>query len=634
MAQGEFILYNLNKSVPQAHQLNPAFAPDAKVVVGLPVLSSSHVSVDMDKLNFNTVFTESSEQVLTVDFDNLSSALGEKNNFSVKTDLQLFFLGLNIKNNFFSLAVNERMDSWFRYSKDVVDLAIYGNGDERTFGRNVSFDQMKLKQNFYHEVALGFSRSFMDKLRVGARIKFLSGVINSQTDQLQGYIRTDTDSIHIAGSSLRFNNSGVTYFANGGEVLPLLENTMPFVGGNSGLGFDFGASYQINEKISVSASMTDIGYINWKENTSSYQLNDINYSFKGFDLLDLINDGDGESDFLQNELDSLESIFEVNELDNITYKSSLTSNFYIGGDYALAKNHHVGAQVYGRIIEGNISPEFAAYYNLKVGRVLNTVFNAGFRNGKLSSVGAGMSVDLGPVQLYATTESVTSLLKPDAASMLDARVGLNLVFGKKKKKQLVEEKSEEEELLAKEEAEEEVEPQELDNSIDQGNVSESKNMAPVAIPVAAAAAASIIEKPVEEPTGNLSSEKDEVVEEQFDALAATENANPKPKNEVVKDKPASKVVVIKQGDHKDELSLGHYIVVGAFLSKTNAEKYSNRLKAKGYSNEYGFLTKKDYYYVTVFKTNGNADEARAVRDDFRKKDEFLFPDSWLLSVVE
>jgi hypothetical protein len=74
--------------------------------------------------------------------------------------------------------------------------------------------------------------------------------------------------------------------------------------------------------------------------------------------------------------------------------------------------------------------------------------------------------------------------------------------------------------------------------------------------------------------------------------------------------------------------------VGAFLSRDNAKNYSNRLKAKGYDNEFGFLTAKEFYYVTVYKNNGDIEKAREVRNEFRQKKDFLFPDSWLLSVVK
>ena len=94
------------------------------------------------------------------------------------------------------------------------------------------------------------------------------------------------------------------------------------------------------------------------------------------------------------------------------------------------------------------------------------------------------------------------------------------------------------------------------------------------------------------------------------------------------------VVVVQQGNHADEFATGHYIVVGAFLSRANAAKYSNSLKAKGYDNEFAFLTAKDFYYVTVYKNLGDIETARSVRNEYRQKSDFLFPDAWLLSVVK
>jgi len=593
--QGEFSLYTLNRTVPQAHQLNPAFHPNGKIVIGLPVISSTHLSVDMDQLSFNQVFTRSAEQSLIVDFDNISSQLRDKNNFSVNSDIQLFFLGLNLNDNFFSLAINDRISSWMVYSKDFVDLAIYGNGDSKTFGRNLSFDKMLLRQSLYHEIALGYARTINKKLSIGARVKVLSGVINSQTEQMNGYIRTDSDSIHIQTSDITFRNSGYGLLSDDRDILSIYRSTLPFVSGNSGFGLDIGGQYQLNDKINLSASVTDLGYINWKENTKSYSFKNTTYSFKGFDVVDLINNGNGGNNLLQNELDSLENMFSPDELEGISYKSSLVSNFYTGFDYKLADKHHVGAQVYGKIANGNVTPEFGVYYNIKLGNIVNAVVNASFRNGKIHAAGVGASVDLGPIQIYGTTESVTSLINPEAASMLDARVGINLIFGKKKKPKKEEiaaeaEKAEEETV---DEIQEEVEPEEAEPK---AAAETQTNVLPVAILV-----------------------KESVPEE---TLVETEPVIDTP------------VVVVKQGNHKDELALGHYIVVGAFLSPSNAQNYSDELKSKGFDNQFGFLTEKDFYYVTVYKTSGDLEKAKKIRNDYRKKRDFLFPDTWLLSVVE
>lgn len=607
--QGEFSLYNLNRTVPQAHQLNPAFYPDAKIVIGLPVISSTHLSVDMDQLSFNQVFTESAEQSLTVDFDNISSQLREKNNFSVQSDIQLFFLGLNLNDNFFSLAINDRISSWMVYSKDLADLAIYGNGDSRTFGRNLSLDNMLLRQNLYHEIALGFAKSINQKISVGARVKFLFGVLNSQTEQMNGYIRTDSDSIHLSNTNITFRSSGYDYLSDDRDILSIYRSTLPLTNGNNGFGLDLGVEYQVTDRINISASVTDLGYINWKENTQSYSINADAYSFKGFDIVDLINNDGGNNNFFQNELDSLKNMFTPEELEGISYKSSLTSNFYTGFDYKLADKHHVGVQAYSKMANGNITPEFGAYYNIQLGQVFNAVVNASFRNGKIHAAGIGASVNLGPIQIYGTTESITSLINPEAATLLDARFGINLIFGRKKKAKKEEVVEEQEEIIPVEDSlvESSAIPEEVETEVIESVAEES-------IPIQAAAIAAVAMPEVDPIPEEIVEPEQKIIEP-----------------ESFKESP---VVVVKQGDHKDELELGHYIVVGAFLSKANVQKYSAELKTKGFDNQYGFLTEKEYYYVTVYKNSGDIEKAREVRTEYRKKKDFLFRDTWLLSVVE
>jgi len=58
---------------------------------------------------------------------------------------------------------------------------------------------------------------------------------------------------------------------------------------NRGVALDLGAVYQLNNRITFSAAVNDIGYINWKDYTHSYTLNDVYYSFKGLNMLDYLN---------------------------------------------------------------------------------------------------------------------------------------------------------------------------------------------------------------------------------------------------------------------------------------------------------------------------------------------------------
>ena len=586
--QGEFSLYNLNRTVPQAHQLNPAFFSDAKVSVGLPGFSSTRIGVDLDQISFRNLFSETGEGSLSLDLDKISGELNKNNNFSINSDVQLFIFGLNFKNNFISLAINERVNSWMVYSKDIADLAIYGNGDPRIFGRDISLDRLYAKQNVYHEVALGFARNINDKLSLGARIKLLYGVLNAETDNLSGFIRTDTDSIHISNSSFSLRHSGYGLFDSEEDFMSMALNTLPFKNENTGFGVDLGAQYQITDRMNVSASLIDLGYINWKKDTQNIGFDDVSYSFKGFDLLDLIDNSGATEDVLQQQLDSLESMYTPIETEGIAYKSSLVTNFYTAFDYRVGEKHHFGAQVFGRVANGHVTPEFGAYYNVQLGRILNAVVNASYRNGKISSVGAGMSVNLGPVQLYGTTESVTSWINPESASLVDARVGINLTFGRKKRAM-------KEKMLVAEEQEAAPIEEVLENESEAGAVA----LAGVAVSGA------------EEAVLDLESEPDPV------AIALEPEETPVQEEVIEKEPPVLEVeapeIVVQQGSHEDELQIGHYVVVGAFLSRDNASEYSSKLEASGFKNQFGFLTEKDYYYVTVYNNDGDIDAARKAR---------------------
>ena len=101
----------------------------------------------MGQLSFNQVFTETSEGTYSLDANKISGVLSEKNNFSVQSDLQLLFFGFSFGNSFLSIAFNDRVNSLLVYSKDIADLALFGNGDERTFGRKLSLENTLLRQN-------------------------------------------------------------------------------------------------------------------------------------------------------------------------------------------------------------------------------------------------------------------------------------------------------------------------------------------------------------------------------------------------------------------------------------------------------------------------------------------------------
>jgi cell division protein FtsN len=91
--------------------------------------------------------------------------------------------------------------------------------------------------------------------------------------------------------------------------------------------------------------------------------------------------------------------------------------------------------------------------------------------------------------------------------------------------------------------------------------------------------------------------------------------------------------VVKKGVHEDELNVSHYVIVGAFKTRKNAQRYSEQLKEQGYDNSFGYVTGKNVYHVYVFESS-DLERTRTVRDQFRKLSDFQFRNSWVLTVQE
>ncbi len=178
LAQGELSLYNMNRSLPQANELNPAFYSEQLVVVGLPAVSSIHMQYDGGPFSFDNMFTKNMDDTYNIDYDKISDKLNSRNTMSLNGDVSLFYLGMNLNRNHFSLGVRQKVISSFSFDEDVANLVIYGNGHEDLIGEKISFNQTTLNENAYFEFGLGYARDINDKLTVGLKFKYLLGFAN------------------------------------------------------------------------------------------------------------------------------------------------------------------------------------------------------------------------------------------------------------------------------------------------------------------------------------------------------------------------------------------------------------------------------------------------------------------------
>ncbi|HCD77849.1 MAG TPA: hypothetical protein DEQ27_06005 [Prevotella sp.] len=144
----------------------------------------------------------------------------------------------------------------------------------------------------YVELAFGHSHKINDKLRIGAKLKFLFGV--ARADFQFKDVKADLsapDKWTVSGDAqLDVSMMGFAYKTKTKEYKSEISGTYEQIDdidvdgagiGGFGMAADLGAIYKINDDWTVSASVLDLGFISWKENARAAN-KEKSFEFNGF----------------------------------------------------------------------------------------------------------------------------------------------------------------------------------------------------------------------------------------------------------------------------------------------------------------------------------------------------------------
>lgn len=611
LAQSELALYRFGQSVPQAGLLNPAFIPDYKVVIGFPLLSE-YAFFDNDKLSFNDVFLRDENDLLVIDSVDLPSKLGETRRQRLDTKTQLLLYGFRIAGFYVTLGANVNTQTRFSYPGDLIGWAIRGPADTFYEGQDLELDKFSVDALAYHEYYAGIAKSILGKFSVGGRIRYIIGLGAARSEKIGGSLHVGTDSVSVHTSQIVMNTAGFSFFDQSDPDIKDYVN-FGFKSGNKGAAIDLGATFKINNKITISAAVNDIGYIHWKGYTKRYEIDPVDYSFKGFDVIEYLNDPSGLD--IEAEIDSLTDQFNSNEIEGESFTTPLVAKVYAGASFKLGKRHELGLVAFTDINRGALNPAVGLSYSLRLGRLLQLAVGGAYSNGRLDNVGAGLSLKLGPLHVYGVTDRANGFLYPARTSWVNARGGVNFVFGKVKQKEKDKEEAaadttktiEQDTVSVQKVAEPELEPEpEVVEPVD------TTTAVVIAPPADTARAASpVVQAPVQPDTTRVI------------AQPVQERPMVVPEEDGVK---------LKRGNHPNELPAGHYVIVGVFKNESNAAEYSARLQAAKFYNTYGYVSGRQAYYVQVYYSKDDLNYVRQVRDQFRKMNRFEFSHAWVLSL--
>lgn len=424
-SQGNFSLYQLNTTA-QSHYVNPVYKPNANFYISLPLGMQSIYAFNNGFTLNNLIHERAQDDSLEIRPADAIAKMAAVNRVGVNLQNELLGFGFRVKKSYFSFGLINRTQASFSYPRDLIRFGVEGNGGD-LLGKRASLDGLGFNATSYLEYGLGFNTELSDKLSVGVRVKFLSGMANVQTKKSKLGIYTDPNTFDITiDGAMEVNTSNIspfydTNYTSDFNVFPYMANFK-----NSGIGIDLGASYKLTDKITFSASALDLGFINWKSNTSNYKTSDVNFTFRGIDLKEYFKDS---SDFVKNFTDSLESIFSYSD-NKDSYKTSLNSRIYLGGSYEITKVFSASALWYSQFSQRKYRGGVTLAANAKVNQWLTATVNYSIYGRSATNLGLGFSLRGGPIQFYCMTDNVLGFFVPQASKNVQLTFGLGILVGK------------------------------------------------------------------------------------------------------------------------------------------------------------------------------------------------------------
>ena len=429
-AQESNTLYFMH-DIHQSNLLNPAIQNRCKLFIGLPALSSIYFNFSTG-VSYNDIFTKNSvTNKYDPDIDKLITKLHTTNYLSANINLNLISLGYKYKDDYyFTFDVSEKASIRGGIPKDLFRILWQGNTPFE--GGRANFDNLGVDVSYYHELALGVSKKMSD-ITVGVRGKMLMGIANITSKTNIGLL-SDASTFNLKfNSDILINTSGpitisqnqdstikTPEFNENESITDILLNTK-----NLGMALDAGVIYNMNDYISLSASVIDLGFIRWKSNLHNISQTG-SFTYTGPDLSDTTN-------YISQLMDSIKNSLKPDPITHTSYTSRLTTKIYFGGTYKLNKMLSFGVLSRSEISPIRITQAFTLSANTNLLKFLSTTVSYTINDNGFDNIGFGLGIKGGPLQFYLVSDNLPIWLQN--TNNLDLRFGFNLLFGCKKKKE-------------------------------------------------------------------------------------------------------------------------------------------------------------------------------------------------------
>lgn len=433
------------KGIPQTKDINPAlYGLENGFYISMPGISKIDIAISTSGFVYNDIIHSGTGQYsdsLIVDFDSFYSSLSERNFLRETLSYSPIEFGFKAGNQFFGLSLSIKESASFFFGKNLVGLIKDGNAPY--IGQQFDSGNFGINGQSYFEAAFNYGREINDQLTMGIAVKGLFGLASINSKDLHLELFTPTDGTYIdmsATGDIYFSAPIDVYYDNANHFDSISSDFDPMDAllnfSNSGFAIDFGATYQLTDKLQLSASIIDIGLISWKTDTYKFNQNGT-FLYSGIDLSNSLDNNSSSyedpGDLFNNLGDSIIDAFDLTVSEE-TFSTYLPTKVYLGADYELTKYLSLGGLARLRYGNSKINYAFTSSANLKLGRALNFTLSHSVINKKANIMGAGLGLRGGPLQMYIVSDNLLSAVNPAKTSNVNLRFGINFIFGDKKDK--------------------------------------------------------------------------------------------------------------------------------------------------------------------------------------------------------
>lgn len=435
------------KNIAERNQYNPAFQPVQNVYWDLPIAPSLRMEFGNNSLNFKDIYFSQNvngiDSTITflhpqADKDKFLNSIKETTRINFDNTINLIGFGFRVKKNYFNFNIAQKTSVNLYLPKDLFKLALYGTP---TTGSTVyDLSRFGINSTSYSEFALGYSRIINDKLTIGGNLKYLIGQANISTDVSALKLTAGIDEWNIAADATI--NASIP-----GVDIPLaIDNTVDIdnitsdfnnpldmtITGNWGLGMDLGATYKILKNLELSAAVTDLGFIRWKNNVTNANYNG-NFSYTGINY--------AVDDDFDDKLDSISNAFDDSfkaEGKKEAYTTYLSTRMNLGAEYSVVKDK-IGFGLLSSTLFTNKTAfsDLTTSVNLRPYDWFSTSFSYSLLDGQWSCLGVGLQLKMLPFNMYIAADHIPLLFTksgiPTQLSSFNIQTGCVVAFGNPKK---------------------------------------------------------------------------------------------------------------------------------------------------------------------------------------------------------